>query len=340
MIPVHGAHVDILTIEAYAARLVDADAEAAIECHLICCESCRGRIAAASGVGDLPGVESCRLQSIWDAVVEAIDAPERSLPSLLRSRRCSQWHRLRRLLAQCVMPAGRMVPVARRALVTVMALLAVPMTITVSGSTSLFALQPFDTMDTSGDRVSTVGAARASTHGTMPAVGAVASCTGDTTGCPVGEPPSAEQSATEQPLCAPADLAFAVDWFSDEPGHGTLRVTNISETACILPAVIDVQLVGLPPEPEHDSAIVSSPPSSSQAYYLSPPRPAESHLSWTPWCGAPTSATVAVGWGGGTSEVTGRMPDSPTCPPAAGRPVLSAGQLRPVAEIRSGLQAL
>lgn len=340
MIPVHGAHVDSLTIEAYAARLVDADAEAAIECHLICCENCRGRIAAASEVGDLPGVESCRLQSIWDTVVEAIDAPERSLPSLLRSRRCSQWHRLQRFLAHCVMPAGRMMPVARRALVTVLALLAVPMTITMSGSTSLFALQPFDTVKTSGHRVPTVGAARASTHGTLPAVGAVASCTAETTGCPGQELPPAEQSATEQPLCAPADLTFAVNWFSDEPGFGTLRVRNISETACILPEVIDVQLVSLPPEPEHDPAIVSSPPSATQAYHLSPPRPAQSHLSWTPWCGAPTSATVRVGWGGGTSEVTGRMPESPACPPGAGRPVLSAGQLRPVADIRSGLQAL
>ena len=68
--------------------------------------------------------------------------------------------------------------------------------------------------------------------------------------------------------------------------------------------------------------------------------PAESHLSWTRWCGAPTSATVRVGWSGGTAEVTGSMPDSPGCPPGAGRPVLSARQLRPAAEIRSGLQAL
>ena len=37
----HSAHVDKLTIEAYAAQLVDADAEAAIEGHLICCEGCR-----------------------------------------------------------------------------------------------------------------------------------------------------------------------------------------------------------------------------------------------------------------------------------------------------------
>jgi len=52
------AHVDTLTIEAYAAHLVDADAEAAIEGHLICCEGCRAQTAAASELGDLPGVES------------------------------------------------------------------------------------------------------------------------------------------------------------------------------------------------------------------------------------------------------------------------------------------
>ena len=131
--------------------------------------------------------------------MEAIDAPDRSLPSLLRSRLCSQWHRLRRFLAHCVVPAGRIMPVARRALVTVTALLAVPMTITVSGSTSLFALQPFDTAETSAHRVPTVGAARASTHGSLPAVGAVASCTGGSTECAVGELPAAEQPATEQP---------------------------------------------------------------------------------------------------------------------------------------------
>lgn len=337
------SHLDPMTIHAYAAQLVCADAETAIESHLICCERCRARIAAASAADDLPGVESCRLQGIWDAVTDVIDSPRQSLPTMVWLRLRSDWRWLGRFLARCVTqdprrrpPVGRTTPIARRALVAALALLMVPLVMVISGSTSLFAHQPFDTVDPSGHRFATGNAARAAAHTSPSAAGTVAPCASGSTGCPTGGPPAAGQ-----PLCAPADLVFTVNWLSGVPGHGTLRVANISGTACVLPTVIDVQPLGLPDKPpDPDRAVDSTPPSAYQTYHLYPQRPAESTLAWTPWCGAPASAAVRVEWSGGTAEVTGSLPPSPACPPGAGRPTMSSGQLRPAAVSRSGLKAL
>jgi len=172
-------HIDALTMEAYAAQLVDADSEAAIECHLICCQDCLANVAAASAGNDLPGVESVRLQRIWDAVVDTIDSPPRSLLTLVWSRLRSEWRRFRRFRRSLTLgrtPAGRVMPVARRALVTVVALLTVPVLITVSGSASLFAREPFDSVDHSGPRSPAFVTARALARTSPSVLGALSPC--------------------------------------------------------------------------------------------------------------------------------------------------------------------
>jgi len=172
-------HIDALTMEAYAAQLVDADSEAAIECHLICCQDCLANVAAASAGNDLPGVESVRLQRIWDAVVDTIDSPPRSLLTLVWSRLRSEWRRFRRFRRSLTLgrtPAGRVMPVARRALVTVVALLTVPVLITVSGSASLFAREAVRLRGSFGTSISGVRHSPALARTSPSVLGALSPC--------------------------------------------------------------------------------------------------------------------------------------------------------------------
>ena len=232
-------HIDALTMEAYAAQLVDADSEAAIECHLICCQDCLANVAAASAGNDLPGVESVRLQRIWDAVVDTIDSPPRSLLTLVWSRLRSEWRRFRRFRRSLTLgrtPAGRVMPVARRALVTVVALLTVPVLITVSGSASLFAREPFDSVDHSGPRSPAFVTARALARTSPSVLGALSPCA-------AGDAWSAGDwlPAVPQQRCAPTDLAWVIDLFCAGHGHHPRPVTNISGPVRLPPTVIDVK---------------------------------------------------------------------------------------------------
>jgi len=233
---VPGAHVDTLTMEAYAAQLVDADAESAIERHLLDCEVCRTRMAAAADGRVLPGAEPIRLQRIWDAVVDVIDTPPRSMPTPAGLRARAHWRRRRQFLAICPLPAGRLAPLTRRALVSLIALLAVPVAIIVSGSLALSAHDPFDTMNP------------VNAGGTIVA---------------------------PQRVCAATDLAVTVDRTSGGPGQGTLMVSNVSGTVCVLPTAFRVEPMGSTDDQVRPALRPASTGLSEyQAYHLYPSRPA------------------------------------------------------------------
>lgn len=144
------AHIDPVMVEAYAAQLVDAGAAATIEQHLTWCERCRACVAAAGIRGELPGLSPGRLEGIWTAVVEAIDAPPASVSHRMRQYLQLARDRLQHLLAGFEIPNMRMVPWARRAVVTVMAVITISTLVNVSGSGSFLPGDLADSVDGDG----------------------------------------------------------------------------------------------------------------------------------------------------------------------------------------------
>ena len=170
-------HIDPLMIEAYAAQLVDAGSAVTIEQHLTWCERCRACVAAAGIRGELPGVSPGRLEGIWTAVVEAIDAPPASVPHRIRHYLPLAWNRLRHLLADFEIPKMRMIPRARRTIVTVIAAITISTLVNVSGSGSFLAGHLDDSVDGDG----------------------------------TGRHAHTASNAFSQ-HCAPADVSFALTW--------------------------------------------------------------------------------------------------------------------------------
>ena len=131
-------HIDTVMIEAYAAQLLDAGAEASIEWHLSCCGECRAGVAAASARGDLAGLGPDRLGTIWASVIDTIEAPPVAVP---RKKRRSQWtvgEFIRPLLTSLAIPARRLAPWVRGVVVvTTVAVMTLPSLINICASAPL-----------------------------------------------------------------------------------------------------------------------------------------------------------------------------------------------------------
>ncbi len=144
-------HVDTVMIEAYAAQLLDAGAAASIERHLSYCDQCRANVAAAGTRGDLPGLGTDRLASIWAAVIDDIDPPPITVPRRKRHFLPKAGDRVQQLLARFAIPTARLVPWARLAVVTAVAAITIP-AFNISGPGSFLAGDNIDSMVVDGTR--------------------------------------------------------------------------------------------------------------------------------------------------------------------------------------------
>jgi len=120
------SHIDTVMIEAYSAQLLDAGADASIERHLDGCAKCRAAVATACARGDVAALGPDRLRTIWTTVSDKLDPPPVATALRRRFFLGTGGERVRPLLARFAIPTGRLVLWARLALVTAVAVVALP----------------------------------------------------------------------------------------------------------------------------------------------------------------------------------------------------------------------